>query len=69
MCERRTGKVQGGFGFGADSSLVLAAGKGTLGSKEGCMGGKPVARGQGSPAIEGNSPTKSWGDLLLNCIQ
>ena len=35
--EEGQGKVQGGFGFGADSSPLLAAGEGVLGSKGGCM--------------------------------
>jgi len=37
--------VQGGFGFSTDSSPLLAAGKGVLGSEGECMGGKPAAGG------------------------
>jgi len=61
--------VQGGFGFSTDSSPLLAAGKGVLGSEGECMGGKPAAGGLGSPATKGNIPTKCWGDLFLNYIQ
>lgn len=43
--EERQGKVQGGFGFSTDSSPLLAAGKGVLGSEGECMGGKPAAGG------------------------
>ena len=69
--EEGQGEVQGGFVLGADSSLLLAAGKGVLGSKGGCMVESQQLAGLGSPgcpATKGNSPSKSWGDLFLNCI-